>query len=347
MYTNDNNKLMNIKDAVSKFVKDGDMLVNCNFLHGTSYALIHEIIRQEKKKLTFVSCSSIEDGDLLLAGGCLSKIILSYYHRGGGKRYKRELDRALRKKTVEFEDCTNFTMVSMFVAGALGYSYMPVMKAVKETDLYRIRTIQGEDKFKIIKCPFTGKETIVVPALNPDIGIVHVQRADKFGNAQYWGSLGTLKWSALASKKIIVSCEEIVNHEKVKHSPFLTILPSFRVNAVCEEPWGAHPSPLSGYYNTDINFRALYYSQALSKMANEKWMKEWIYDRIDRKNYLDHYVERFGKKPLEYLKVNEFLSDQINLGYKKKYWQNDFCHKIALTREEYNKKILEDGELEL
>jgi len=341
------NKVMSVKEAVSKFVENGEMLVTANFLHGIPYALVHEIIRHEKKNLTFVSCSSVEEGDLLLSGGCLSKIIISYYHRAGGIRYKRELDRVLLKKNVEFEDYSNFTMASMFMAGALGYSFMPVMKAIKETDVFNIRTIKGEDKFKIIKCPFTGKETVVVPALNPDIAIVHVQRADKYGNAQFWGSLGTLKWSALASKKIIVSCEEIVDHEIIKHSPFLTIIPGFRVSAVCEEPWGAHPSPLAGYYNTDINFRSLYFGQTLSNIANKKWIEEWVSGRKNRKDYLDHYIKRFGQEPLDILKVHEYLSDQVNMGYKQKYWQDDFCHKIAQTREQYKEKTLEYGELDL
>jgi glutaconate CoA-transferase subunit A len=183
--------------------------------------------------------------------------------------------------------------------------------------------------------------------LNPDNPICHVQRADKYGNAQFWGSLGTLKWSALAAKRIIVSCEEIVDHEVIKHSPFLTILPAFRVNAVCESPMGAHPSPLAGYYNTDINFRSLIFISMFNKISNELWMNEWIYERKDRKDYLDHYIERFGKEPLEILKVNEYLSDQVNLGYKRSYWEDDFCHKIAQTREEYNKLIEEHGDLEI
>ncbi|TFG20701.1 MAG: CoA transferase subunit A [Promethearchaeota archaeon] len=343
----ENNKVMTIKEAVSKFVKDGDMLNPCNFVYAIPFAIVHEIIRQRKKNLTLASNAFIEEGDLLIGGECVSKIITAYSHRGGGRRYKNELDRALRAKTVEIEDYSNFTMVSMFKAGALGYTYMPVMNAIKETDIFRIRTIMGENKFKIIKCPFTGKESVVVPALNPDVGILHVQRADKYGNAQFWGSLGTLKWGALSCKKLIVSCEEIVDHEKIKRSPFLTVVPGFRVNAVCEEPWGAHPSELAGYYDVDNGFRAFYFAQTLSKLANQKWMQEWIYDRKDRKDYLDHYIERFSKKPLERCKVNEYLSDQINMGYKKKYWQNDFCHKIAQTREEYLEKVEKYGELEL
>lgn len=346
-------KVMEVKEAVSQFVDDGDTLVNANFLHAIPYALVHEIIRQKKKKLTGVSCSSIEEMDLLLSGGCLSKIITSYYHRAGGIRYKRELDRALFKDKIEFEDYSNFTMVSMLMAGALGYKFMPVMKSVKHSDIYDRRTIMGEDKMKTIECPFTGEETVVVPALNPDVSILHVQRSDKYGNCQLWGNEATVKWSSLAAKKIIVSCEEIVAHEKIRRSPFLTILPSFRVNAVCEVPMGAHPSPLAGYYNTDIVFRAHYFANTFSGIANDEFLKEWIYEREDRKDYLQHYIDRFSRKPLDKIKVNEFMSDQINLGYKKCYWRYDedvgeeFLHKLAQTREDYNEKLEEYGELEL
>lgn len=340
-------KIMTTKEAVSDFIHDGDTMVICNFLHGTPYAIIHEIIRQKKKDLIAISCSSIEEIDFLVASNCVTKIINAYYHRAGGKSYNRQLDRALKQKSIEFEDYSNFTVISMLMAGALGYSFMPVMKSVKESDLFRLRTFTGENKFKTIICPFTGEETVVVPALNPDVAIAHVQRADKYGNAQFWGSLGSMKWSALAAKKIIVSCEEIVDHEKIKRSPFLTIIPEFRVSAVCEEPMGAHPSPLAGYYNTDINFRALLYSYAGNQIAYDNFIKEWVYNRKDRKEYLEHYIERFGKEPLEILKVNEYLSDQINMGFKKEYWQKDFCHKIAQTKDQYCEKVEKYGELEL
>lgn len=346
-------KVMSAKEAVSKFVNDGDMLCVANFLHSVPFALVHEIIRQQKKNLTAVSCSSIEEFDLMLSGGCLSKIITSYYHRAGGIRYKRELDRALLDKKVEFEDYSNFTMMAMFMAGALGYTFMPVLSSIKESDIYRLRTIQGENKFKTITCPFTGKETIVVPAINPDVAILHVQRADKYGNAQMWGNLGTVKWTALSAKKIIVSCEEIVDHEKIKSSPFLTIVPSFRVNAVCEIPMGAHPSPVAGYFNTDIVFRSYFFSMAVANNPNEKFLQEWVYDRKDREDYINHYIEKYTREPLDILKVNQYLSDQVNLGYKSKYWQfneriqNEFCLKLAQTREEYDEKTEKYGDLDL
>jgi len=338
---------MDLKDAVKKFVHNSDMLALSNFLHCNPYATIHEIIRQKKKDLTVAVCSAIEEIDLLLSGDCVSKIITSYYHRAGGRRYKRELDRALFEERIEYEDYSNFTMCSMFMAGALGYDFLPVMKSVKESDIYNKRTFCDTNKMKTIKSPFTGKETVVVPALNPDVAIVHVQRADKYGNAQLWGTEGTVKWTALSAKKIIITCEEIVDHEKIKHSPFLTVIPSFRTSAVCEVPWGAHPSPVAGYYNTDIIFRSMFFGKAISSLGNQEFMEEWVYNRKDRQDYIDHYRKRFGDEPLEYLKVHEYMSDCINMGYKKTYWQDDFIMNLALTKEEYNKKTEEEGQLEI
>lgn len=340
-------KTMSLKEAVSEFVHDEDMLALCNFLHANPYATIHEIVRQEIKDLTVAVASAIEEVDLLLSGGCVSKIITSYYHRAGGRRYKRELDRALFDDMVEIEDYTNFTMCAMFMAGALGYEFIPVMDSAKTTDIFDVRTFRKEDKMKVIESPFSGKETLVVPALNPDVAIVHVQRADKYGNAQFWGSEGTVKWTALSAEKIIVTCEEIVDHEKIKRSPFLTEIPSFRVSAVCEVPWGAHPSPVAGYYNTDIMFRSMYFGKALSDLGNEKFMEEWVYGVENRAEYMEHYRERFGEEPLSYLDVYEYKSDQINMGYKKTYWQDDFCYNLALNREDYNELTEEEGELEL
>ncbi|MCP4760152.1 MAG: CoA transferase subunit A [archaeon] len=340
-------KVMDLTEAVSKFVNDGDSFIPANFMLGMAYATMHEIIRQRKKNLTAISCSSVDEMDLMVQGGCISKIITSYYHRAGGKVFNRALDRAIRKKTIEYEDYCNFTMVNMLKAGAMGFTFLPTLKSIMYSDMYNIRTIQGENKFKVIECPFTGKETVLVPALSPDVALLHVQRCDKYGNAQLWGSLGTTRISALASKKIIVTCEEIVDHEKIKRSPFFTIVPEFRTSAVCVVPYGAHPASLAGYYNADVNFQSLYYGSAHSKKACEFFLNEWVLDKKDRKEYIDHYIERFGQKPFDVLKVNEYMTDSVNFGYNQKIWQDDFIHKIAMTREEYLEKIDEIGEYEL
>jgi len=343
-----NEKIMSLREAVSKFINDGDMIVEGNFCQGTPYATIHEIIRQKKKNLIFVVMAAVDQVDLMVFGNCVDKIITAYYHRGGGIRYQRELDRRLKTKTIELEDYTNFTLSAMLKAGATGQTFAPVLKGIKYTDVFNVRAFLGDDKFKSITCPYTGNEIVVAPALNPDVAIVHVQRADKYGNAQAWGSVSYMKWACLASKKIIVTCEEIVENDKIKHSPFLTQIPSFRVNAVCEEPWGGHPSNLAGYYNTDMNFRGNIFGYLLSKRAEEKFMAEWVYGLKDRKEYIQHYIERFSEVPLQQLRAEIYQTDQINLGHKKTTWDADnFCFKLGLTKEEYDLECENKGEIEL
>ena len=154
--------------------------------------------------------------------------------------------------TIEIEDYTNFQYNAMMLAGMHGFDFIQVLEGTIETDLFRKRTFMGENKYRIIKSPYTGKDILTVPAINPDVCIVHVQRADKYGNAQYWGALGSVAAAALASKRIILSCEEIVEHDVIQSSPHLTIIPAFRVDALIEIPWNAHPTEVLGYYNIDF-----------------------------------------------------------------------------------------------
>ena len=151
--------------------------------------------------------------------------------KGGGA-----VERAMQAETLEWEDYTNFNYNARLVAGMHGFPFIQVLEGVMATDLFRKRGFMGEDKYRVIKCPYTGKDILTVPAANPDVCIIHVQRADKQGNAQYWGSMGSVAAAALCSKKIIVSCEEIVEHDVIQSSPHLTIIPAYRVNAVVEVP---------------------------------------------------------------------------------------------------------------
>lgn len=341
-------KVMNLKDAVSKFVLNEDMIVEGNFCQGTPFAIIHEIIRQRKKDLTFVAMTAIDELDLMIFGDCIKRVITAYAHRAGGFAYHRELDRRLKNKTIEYEDYTNFTVSAMLKAGATGQTFAPVLEAIKYSDVYNVRAFMGDKKFKSITCPYTEKEIIVAPALNPDVAIVHVQRADIYGNSQAWGSVSYMKWACLAAKKIIVSCEEIVDHEKIKQSPFLTQIPSFRVDAVCEVPWGAHPSSVAGYYNTDMNFRGNIFGYLISKRSEEKFIEEWVYNIKNRGEYIQHYIDRFSEEPLLHLKAETYLTDQVNLGYKKPTWDDyDFCFKLGWSKEDYDLECEDKGEIDL
>ncbi|MGQ9723031.1 MAG: CoA transferase subunit A [Candidatus Jordarchaeum sp.] len=317
-------KVMATSEAVKKFVSDGEQVCIGNFLQSSPFALIHEIIRQKKKNLILWSTSLIEEADLLIAGGCLKRIVTAFSFRAGGTNYGNEFERALKEKRVEVEDYSNYSVLAMLMAGAMGQTFMQIPIGLKYSDVFRKRSFMGENKFKEMECPFTGKKVLLVPAANPDVAIVHVQRVDVEGNAQLWGALGTAKWASLACKKIIVSAEEIVDHEIIERSPHHTIIPSFRVNAVVLEPWGAHPAEVHGYYDMDFFFRGMIGAMNWSHESIRHFLFEWVYNLEGRQEYIAHYIERFGKIYLERLKAKPYYSVPVNYGSSfRKHMQSE------------------------
>jgi glutaconate CoA-transferase subunit A len=233
------------------------------------------------------------------------------------------------------------------VAGMHGFSFMQVLEGVMATDLFRKRSFMGEDKFRVIKCPYTGKDILTVPAANPDVCIVHVQRADKDGNAQYWGAMGSVAAAALASKRIIVSCEEIVEHDIIQSSPHLTIIPAYRVDAVVEIPWGAHPTEVLGYYNIDPFMYGLFMMSDATADGLKLWMDEWVYGCVNRAAYLDRYIGRFGSEILDGIKAKAFYSAPANYGSAfTTRWDREGRERfMGLTMEELEKTFQERGKL--
>lgn len=311
----ENGKVMSAREAVARFVKDGDELVIGNYTVGCCAELVYEITRQGKKGFTVYSQSGIFDVEVLVAGGCVERLVTTYVLRSGGKKGGSAVERAINAGTLQLEDYTNFDYNARLVAGMHGFSFSQVLEGVMATDVFRKRGFMGENKFRVIKCPYTGKDLLTVPAANPDVCVIHVQRADKFGNAQYWGAMGSVAAAALASKKIIVSCEEIVDHEIIQSSPHLTIIPAYRVNAVVEIPWGAHPTEVLGYYNVDyLMFQGLFMSAAATTEGLKGWMDEWVYGCPDRASYVDRYIGKYGSTALDELRAKPFYSAPANYG---------------------------------
>jgi len=174
------NKVMSLKEAVSNNVKDGDELILGNYTLSMCVALTSEVIRQKKKHLTVYSQSSHIDLEYLAAANCIDKLVTNFITVVGGTG---GVIRRMKRGDIEVEEYSNFHYNARLQAGMYGFSFMPVLEGVIETDLFKKRTFMGENKFKVIKCPYTGKEILTVPAANPDVCIIHVQRADKFGNA--------------------------------------------------------------------------------------------------------------------------------------------------------------------
>ncbi|HPV48883.1 MAG TPA: CoA-transferase [Smithellaceae bacterium] len=345
--TNRIEKVMSARDAIAEFVHDGDELVIGNYTVGTCAELAYEVIRQEKKNLTLYSQSGIFDVEVLVGAGCVSRLVTTYVLRAGGKKGGSAVERALWAGTLEMEDYTNFNYNARLVAGMHGFSYIQVLEGVMATDLFRKRGFMGDNKYRVIRCPYTGKDNLTVPAANPDVCIVHVQRADKYGNAQYWGALGSVAAAALASKRVIVSCEEIVEHDIIRSSPHLTIIPAYRVDAVVEVPWGAHPTEVLGYYNLDMFMYGTFMMADGTADGLKAWMDEWVYGCRDRRAYIDHYVSKFGSKSLDAIRAKPYYSAPANYGsaFTSRWDVNGLERNMGLTMEEFEATLKERGKL--
>jgi glutaconate CoA-transferase subunit A len=340
-------KIMTAKEAISRFVHDGDHLVIGNYTVGSCAELVYEVIRQAKKGFTLYSQSGIFDVEVLVGAGCVERLVTTYVLRAGGKKGGSAVERALNASSLQIEDYTNFDYNARMIAGMHGFSFMQVLEGVMATDLFRKRSFMGENKFRVIQCPYTGKNILTVPAANPDICIVHVQRADKYGNAQYWGAMGSVAAAALASKKIIVSCEEIVEHDIIQSSPHLTIIPAYRINAVIEIPWGAHPTEVLGHYNIDAFMYGLFMMADSTADGLKAWMDEWVYGCVNRAAYIDRYIQKFGSEVLDGIKAKAFYSAPANYGSAfTTRWDRDGRERfMGLTMEELEKTFQERGKL--
>lgn len=342
--TEPQSKIMKTSEAIERFVHDDDQLIIGNYTVGTCMDLVFEVARQRKKISTLYSQSGIMDVEVLVTADCVDRLVTTYVLRSKGKAGGSAVERALKTGTLEIEDYTNYNYNARLVAGMHGFTFMQVFEGVMATNLFKKRSFMGENKYRVIQCPYTGKNILTVPAAKPDVCIIHVQRADRFGNAQYWGSMGSVA-AALCSKRIVVSCEEIVDHDIIRSSPHLTIIPAHRVNAVVEVPWGAHPTEVLGYYNSDRSMYATFSNAAATKDAMKVWMDEWVYGCANREAYLTHYVQKYGNGLLDNIRAKAYYSAPANYGSAfTTVWDNEGRHRdMGITLEELEQILEEKG----
>jgi glutaconate CoA-transferase subunit A len=309
-------KVMSTKDAISKFVNPGDFLFIGGYICRPPFAAIHEIIRQRKNDLTITRSNAADDFDMLIGAGLVKRFIgtfLSLGIYGLGRCYRRSLEKSIPHK-IEVEEYTNLSLPMMLMAGAMGMPFVPV-KDMVGTDLLNVKSFMGENKYKMIDSPFDGKPTLLVPALKPDVAIIHVQQADEDGNAQMWGIGGDCRVGANAAGKVIVSCERIVSREITGKDPSRTIVPSFKVVAVTEEPFGAHPGYTPGFYDVDFGFGYQYQQASNSLEGFDNFLKEWVFDIQDRKAYTQHYIKKFGYEMFRKLQAGFDYSYPVSYAY--------------------------------
>lgn len=305
-------KIISMHDAIKKYVHDESFVSIAACGTGCPYNAVHEIIRQKLKNLRLIQATSMFEIDQLAGCGVAKEIIFSWSFRA--TRGLRAFDRAVQEFNISVKDYTNFTVAAMLAAGARGLPFYPAKMSVYYSDIYRKRI--EEDMFKIIDNPFNpGEKVLLVPAVKPDVGIMHVQRVDEEGNAQFWAANGTVRDGLLACKDIIISAEEIIEKETIQASPNYTIIPGFRVSAIVHEPWGAHPADLLGFYEIDRYMMALYTgSIVLTPVSFQNWVNEWIYGVNDRAEYIEKYAHNYGVRALDKLRSRSFPSASVNLG---------------------------------
>jgi glutaconate CoA-transferase subunit A len=296
-------KLTSLNEAVSKFVNDGDIVYAAGFTHLIPFAAGHEIIRLKKRDLVLARATPDLIYDQMVAADCARKVIFSYMGNPGVGSL-RIVRSAIEQGKLEWEEYSHFGMITRLQAGASGLPFLP-MNQTGATDLEK-----ANPNIKRIADPFGGKDVIVVPALNPDVAIVHVQRADKNGNAHLWGIIGEQKEAAFAAKKVILTAEEIVDEAVIRSDPNRTLIPSVVVDAVCHVPYACHPSYAQGYYDRDNDFYLQWDKISESAERVKSYLDEWVYGVKDRAEYM----QKLGEEKRGKLKIKSRLSEPINYG---------------------------------
>jgi glutaconate CoA-transferase subunit A len=296
-------KLIPLSDAVSQFIHDGDTIYAAGFTHLIPFAAGHEIIRQHRRNLTLARATPDLIYDQMVAAGCARKVIFSYMGNPGVGSL-RIVRAELEAGRLDWEEYSHFGMISRLQAGAAGLPFMP-MNQTGAVDLERANSL-----IKRVTDPYSGREVIAVPALNPDVAIVHVQRADKDGNAHLWGIVGEQKEVAFASKRVILTAEEIVDEAVIRSDPNRTLIPGFIVSAVCQVPGAAHPSYAQGYYDRDNDFYLKWDKISENTETVKAYLDEWVYGVKDRLEYW----QKLGAETHKRLKVKALYSERVNYG---------------------------------
>jgi len=305
--SNHASKVMPMRDAVARFVHDGDTVVIEGFTHLICFAAGHEIIRQRRRDLTLARLTPDLIYDQMIGAGCARKLVFSWAGNpgvGSLHAFRRAVEGVgTRDSGLEIEEYSHFGMVARFAAGAARLPFWP-LRDYMGTDLPR-----ANPRIRSVTCPYTGEDLATVPALNPDVTIVHAQRADADGNTQIWGLVGVQREAAFASERVIVVVEELVDEQLIRSDPNRTAIPGMVVDAVVVEPWGAHPSYAQGYYDRDNDFYVAWEDVSRSPERLARYLDEFVYGVPDRAEYLK-------KQPqVARLKAKQRVSQGVNYGF--------------------------------
>jgi glutaconate CoA-transferase subunit A len=295
-----------MRDAIGELVRDGDVVAIEGFTHLICFAAGHEIIRQRRRDLTLCRLTPDVVYDQMVAAGVASKLVFSWLGNPGvGSLHaiRRRVESA-DPEPLELEEYSHFGMVSRYVAGASGLPFLP-LRSYAESDLPAVNP-----KIVPMTSPYGGGTVYAVPPLNPDVAIVHTQRADRNGNAQIWGFLGCQKEAAFAAERVIVVCEELIDEATLRSDPNRTVIPGLIVDAVVLEPKACHPSFAQGFYDRDNRFYVEWDAISRDPERLDAWLDEWVYSISSHREY----VAKLGAERWAALAPGEAYSQPINYG---------------------------------
>ena len=291
-------KLVSMKQAIAEHVPSGSsILMGAELEQMIPFSAGHEIMRQGRRDLTLVGPISDMLFDQMIGAGCVSRVMAAWVGNasaGVGYCFRRAVEQKI-PHAIESVEYTNFTMAMALHAAALGVPFMPTYAALG-SDI-----VKRNGNLREFLSPVNDDRMIAVKALHPDVAIVPVQRADAHGNSHLWGNLGVAIDGARASRKVIIVTEEIAAPEVIASDPNRTLIPGFLVAAVVHEPWGAHPSPVQGYYGRDHEFFAEYHEQSRKSEDFERWLESWVLTISSRAEYM----KKLGEARAAKLKVRE------------------------------------------
>ncbi|MCC7164784.1 MAG: CoA transferase subunit A [Anaerolineae bacterium] len=294
--------------AIRDLVHDGDTVAIEGFTHLICFAAAHEIIRQRKRDLTLCRLTPDMIYDQMIAAGVCKKLVFSYAGNpgvGSLQAFRRAVEKG-EPRPLELDEYSHFGLVARYIAGAARLPFYP-LNSYTGSDLPKVNP-----NLRQIQSPFGDDKIHVVPPLNPDVAILHAQRADENGNTQIWGLAGVQKEAAFASKRVIVVVEELVAASVIRADPNRTLIPGLIVDAVVVEPWGAHPSYVQGAYDRDNAFYVEWDTISRETATLNAWLDEWVYGLADRAAYVQKMRDR-----LEQLRPGDAFAAPINYGEYK------------------------------
>src|SRR5436309_580698 len=307
-------KVLAMQQAIAELVPNGSSVaLGLQMEQMIPFAAGHEIIRQKKRELRLIGPISDILFDQLIGAGCVKDVVAACVGNvmmGSAYNFRRATEQenpGTPGEKLRVFNMTNFCISLALQAGAMGVPFLPTRTAMGSD------VPKGNHFFYQIISPFEPKETLLaVRAIVPDVAIVNVQRADAEGNAHCWGNFGVMLEAVRAAKKVIVVAEEIVSADVIASDPNRTVVPGFLVSAVVHEPFGAHPSPVQGYYNRDNEFFRAYHAETKNPADSARWLAKWVDGVKDRREYL----ATLGAERVDSLKVKKHAySAPADYGY--------------------------------